>query len=446
MLLVQCVSESLRLAVCRLAICLIPAAALMAQNPVVRNLSCAANSGSTSAYSCSMPWAPPAYAAGSQYAFQADVANAGAATINFNSLGAKTIKKFQGGVAMDLSANDIRAGQWVFLMYDGANMQMLSQLGNGGGAGGSWGSITGTLSNQSDLQTALNGLASLSGNYVNPSWITSLSWSKVTGVPSTFAPSAHAGSHASNGSDPLSPSAIGALSAVNPDIGTSALTIEYANDTTTGTTAKYLVKLLGSNKRVVTGGVAVSGLIGICVTNCGASGNAVIAIRGRSTCTFDNATVEADYVQADGATGKCHDAGASFPTAGGQVVGQVLENGGVGDHEIRLGAEVQAVAPGGNSSAVVNVQGGTSYTLQASDNGAVIAFTNASPVTLTVPSGLGAGFNVGILQLGAGTVTPTASSTTIHQRLSLTKTGGQYAFATLVAYTADTFALSGDVQ
>jgi hypothetical protein len=31
----------------------------------------------------------------------------------------------------------------------------------------------------------------LAGNYVNPSWITSLAWTKLTGVPTTFAPSAH---------------------------------------------------------------------------------------------------------------------------------------------------------------------------------------------------------------------------------------------------------------
>ena len=32
---------------------------------------------------------------------------------------------------------------------------------------------------------------SLTGSYVNPSWITSLAWTKLTGVPTTFAPSAH---------------------------------------------------------------------------------------------------------------------------------------------------------------------------------------------------------------------------------------------------------------
>ena len=420
----------------------------MAQNPVVRNLSCAATSGSPSAYACNMPAAPPAYVAGTQYAFQADVANAGAATINFNSLGAKPIKKVQGGVATDTVANDIRAGQWVVMMYDGINMQMLSQLGNGS-SGGTWGSISGTLSSQADLQTALNGLASLSGNYANPAWIAALAWSKITGTPATYPASAHAGSHASNGGDPVSPASIGALAAANPDMGASALNVEFANDTVTGTTANYLVKLLGSNKRVVVAGSSKSGLIGICSNNCGTAGNAVVAIRGRATCAFDNATVEADYVQADAVAGKCHDGGAVFPTSGGQVIGQVLETGGAGNHEIRLGAEVQAVSvptSGPGASATINVQAGSTYSLQAADNGAVVAFTSNSPVTLTIPSGLGVGFNVSILQLGAGTVTPTASGTTIRQRLLLTKTAGQYAYITLVASSADTFVLSGDLQ
>jgi len=397
-------------------------AALMAQNPVMRNLSCVAGGGSPTTYACNMPAVPPGYAAGTQYAFQADVANSGAATINFNSLGAKTIKKMQGGAPADLAANDIRASQWVVMMYDGANMQMLSQSGNAAPGGGTWGSITGTLSNQTDLQTALSGLASLSGSYANPAWITSLAWSKVTGAPAM-------------------------LAASNPDIGTTALTIDYANDTVTGTTAKYLAKLSGSNKRVITAGAASSGLMGVCLSNCGTSGNAVLAIRGRTTCTFDNATTEADYVQADGATGKCQDVGSAFPTTGGQIVGQVLETGSAGDHEIRLGTEVQAIAAsGGGGAAMINVQAGTSYTLQASDNGGVVAFTNASPVTVTVPAGLGAGFNVGIVQVGAGVVTPTPASTALHNRLSLSKTAGQYAYMTLVAYSADTFLLSGDMQ
>jgi hypothetical protein len=39
------------------------------------------------------------------------------------------------------------------------------------------------------------------GSYSNPAWITALAWVKLTGVPSTFAPSAHAASHKNGGSD-----------------------------------------------------------------------------------------------------------------------------------------------------------------------------------------------------------------------------------------------------
>lgn len=97
-------------------------------------------------------------------------------------------------------------------------------------------------------------------------------------------------------------------------------------------------------------------------------------------------------------------------------------------------------------NACLNAQTGNSYTLAATDNGCVLTFNNASDVTLTVPAGLGAGFNVTIVQLGAGQVTPTVSGTSIVQRQSFTKTAGTYATASLIAYVANTFVLSGDLQ
>ena len=93
----------------------------------------------------------------------------------------------------------------------------------------------------------------------------------------------------------------------------------------------------------------------------------------------------------------------------------------------------------------VNTQTGTSYQLLASDNGKVITLNNGSAITLTVPTGLGAGFNCLIAQLGAGAVTVTASGTTINSRGGLVATNGQYAVASLVAYVANTFVLAGDL-
>src|SRR5205085_1973057 len=82
------------------------------------------------AYVCNLSPAPASYATGTRYRFKATNANTTAATVNFNSLGAKTIKKAAGGVTTDLAANDIRAGQVVEVVYDGTNMQMVSALGN----------------------------------------------------------------------------------------------------------------------------------------------------------------------------------------------------------------------------------------------------------------------------------------------------------------------------
>ena len=94
--------------------------------------------------------------------------------------------------------------------------------------------------------------------------------------------------------------------------------------------------------------------------------------------------------------------------------------------------------------ASINDQTGTTYTLLSSDNGKVVVLNNASAVTVTVPSGLGAGFNCSFVQKGAGQVSFTASSTTINNRQSHTKINAQYGVASIVAYAADTFVLAGD--
>lgn len=90
----------------------------------------AADAGSTDAYAAMLVPAPAAYEDGQHYRFKANTANTGACTINFNTLGAKTIKKVAGGITTDLADNEIRAGQWVDLVYDGTNMQMQSPSGD----------------------------------------------------------------------------------------------------------------------------------------------------------------------------------------------------------------------------------------------------------------------------------------------------------------------------
>lgn len=95
-------------------------------------------------------------------------------------------------------------------------------------------------------------------------------------------------------------------------------------------------------------------------------------------------------------------------------------------------------------SAAINLQTGTSYTLQASDNGKVVELGNAAAITLTVPSGLGNGFNCTIVQTGAGQVTLSASGTTLRHRNSHSKIAGQWGIATLYHRGSNEFVLAGD--
>lgn len=118
--------------------------------------------------------------------------------------------------------------------------------------------------------------------------------------------------------------------------------------------------------------------------------------------------------------------------------------------DLRLAAGVQGAtgatgATGANWTVEVNAQTGTSYTLQASDNGKTVTLDNGSAIALTVPSGLGANFCVKIAQLGAGQVTITGSGATVNAYSSLNKLAGQYAGGTLIAYVADTFLLEGNL-
>lgn len=96
-----------------------------------------------------------------------------------------------------------------------------------------------------------------------------------------------------------------------------------------------------------------------------------------------------------------------------------------------------------NFKAKINAQTGTTYTLQSSDKGKIITFSNASAITVTVPSGLGAGFSCTPIQKGVGQVTFSASGTTINNFDGHTKTAGIHAITSLVADVADNLYLAG---
>lgn len=96
------------------------------------------------------------------------------------------------------------------------------------------------------------------------------------------------------------------------------------------------------------------------------------------------------------------------------------------------------------SNGFTNAQTGTTYTLTSADNGVVVTCSNASAITVTVPSGLGANFCCRIVQLGAGQVSiAPGSGVTLNSYSAQRKLLGQFTSADLWAYAADTVLLEG---
>lgn len=96
----------------------------------------------------------------------------------------------------------------------------------------------------------------------------------------------------------------------------------------------------------------------------------------------------------------------------------------------------------------LNTQSGTTYTLVITDAGALLIFTNATAVTLTVPTfatvAFEAGNRIDILQYGAGKVTVAGAGFTVNATPSL-GLRAQYSAASLVNLGTDSWVLLGDL-
>jgi hypothetical protein len=94
---------------------------------------------------------------------------------------------------------------------------------------------------------------------------------------------------------------------------------------------------------------------------------------------------------------------------------------------------------------VIVTEATTSRTLGAGDNGKIIYCTSGSATTITCAAGLGAGFNVTIIQGGAGKVTVADGGQTLVSYSSLFSTMGQFAVISLICPVANTFVAAGNL-
>ena len=101
------------------------------------------------------------------------------------------------------------------------------------------------------------------------------------------------------------------------------------------------------------------------------------------------------------------------------------------------------------NQAIENAQTGTTYTLVLTDAGKMVTLTNASAITLTIPTNASVAFPVNtridLLQYGAGQVTVGGAGVTIYSSGSKLKLTGQYSGASLWKKATDTWVLIGDI-
>jgi hypothetical protein len=92
-----------------------------------------------------------------------------------------------------------------------------------------------------------------------------------------------------------------------------------------------------------------------------------------------------------------------------------------------------------------NAQTGTTYTLVAGDANKLVTLSNASGITLTIPSAtFTTGQQINIQQIGAGQVTVQGDGTSTFTGTG-TKLRAQYSAATIVCTASNTFTLIGDL-
>ena len=80
--------------------------------------------GTANAITATAPVSMSAYAAGQRFSFVVGTTNTGSATINLNSIGARTIKKY---ATQDIAAGDLLAGSVAEVIYDGTYFQLLGK-------------------------------------------------------------------------------------------------------------------------------------------------------------------------------------------------------------------------------------------------------------------------------------------------------------------------------
>ncbi len=112
------------------------------------------------------------------------------------------------------------------------------------------------------------------------------------------------------------------------------VTVSIANAGTTGTTNASLAKLTGAPSTAVISATSdtVDSIVGVVVSGAGTTGNALIAVSGIASCTFDASGVVANHwvINSTATGGDCADGGVMSGIPPAQAVGIALATVGSG--------------------------------------------------------------------------------------------------------------------
>jgi hypothetical protein len=129
----------------------------------------------------------------------------------------------------------------------------------------------------------------------------------------------------------------------------------------------------------------------------------------------------------------------------------ISHSGGATVKHVFVSEALNAFEAGLNETIPLNAQTGTSYTVVAGDAGDLVTLTNASAITLTVPTNASVPFAIGtqitIAQGGAGKVTVAgAVGVTVNSAENYLSLRSQWSAGTLIKTNTNSWILIGDIN
>jgi hypothetical protein len=129
----------------------------------------------------------------------------------------------------------------------------------------------------------------------------------------------------------------------------------------------------------------------------------------------------------------------------------ISHSGGATVKHVFVSEALNAFEAGLNETIPLNAQTGTTYTLAATDAGDLVTLTNASAITLTVPTNASVPFAIGtqitITRAGSGSLTVVGDTgVTVNSADSFLKLRAQWSSGTLIKVNTNSWILIGDLS